>query len=168
MKYGEVVYIRLSTEDILTLLDIVERQGPVIYNRSFAEAMKHGVASLCEAARVAGLVPRHTGADYEERVTKYKRAQNPSRMTERQLRELGYHRIGPKAMDIARAKVAQIPIGQPEYGETMTAAERTRMNHLAQKRFKFTNNGEDIAKFAEFMDTEEGQELDRLMSKDQA
>jgi hypothetical protein len=77
MKYGEVVNMRLSPEDIVGLLDLYEKFVPSdprfdLSGTSLAMACKWGVAAALYILRREKIIEESTGFNYINRVKRYK------------------------------------------------------------------------------------------------
>lgn len=71
LRYGEVVTARISPEDILSCLDVVEKLGIPTRGMSLSMAIKVALSAVMEGMRANGALPRHEGFDYENRVRPY-------------------------------------------------------------------------------------------------
>ena len=68
---GKTVHIRLSTEDIMGCIDVVEASNVQVPGMSLALVVRLALSGLLEAARVQGSIPKRDGFEYEEMISRY-------------------------------------------------------------------------------------------------
>lgn len=70
---GEVVHIRVNSEDIMTAIDIIDKAGIDTNGLSLAMVVKWAMSYAFEACRVSGSVPRRDGFEYNQMVGRFLR-----------------------------------------------------------------------------------------------
>lgn len=66
MRAGDVVRIRVNTEDVMSCIDLVEQSGVQTAGMSLAMYVRLALSALLQAARQEGIVPSRTGFEYQE------------------------------------------------------------------------------------------------------
>lgn len=79
MKYGEVVSVRLSPEDVMAAVDIVRNSPAYTPGMGLAQVVKWAMVYAFEALRQSGAVPRRDGFEYAEMVKPFKQDSKVSR-----------------------------------------------------------------------------------------
>ena len=78
-KPGQVVRLRISPTDCLSILDVLDQAGIPRQNISFSSCASLALATLLETARKANLIEEPNGFDFTERMAPYIGASNKGR-----------------------------------------------------------------------------------------
>jgi hypothetical protein len=98
---GEVVHIRVSPEDIMTAIDIIDKSGMQTMGMSLAMVVKWAMSFAFEATRASGAMPRRDGFEYSEMIKRFLGSRNLSVMAAKQVtsRELIIGEMQAQASD---------------------------------------------------------------------
>lgn len=88
MKAGPTPHIRMSPQDAMACIDIVEKVGVSTTGMSFAMVAKIALTSLIESARQNGLIPKRDGWEYGEMMKRFGELTSGSRAAKLQMNAL--------------------------------------------------------------------------------
>lgn len=110
MKAGEVVYIRVPPEDVMTCVDLVRQAGIYTEGMSLASCIRLALSGLCQGARDAGTAPVRDGFEYMDMIGPFLQGTGAQR---RKLAVAAQTSGQPKRFNIPRARQHNEPVPSP-------------------------------------------------------
>lgn len=73
MNYGEVIRIRVSPQDVMAAIDIVDELGLYIHGMSLSQCVSVALKAVFESCRHTKLIPTRDGFEYSAMLSRYPR-----------------------------------------------------------------------------------------------